>query len=107
MATYKVIRFFTDLQDKNHPYNVGDTYPRKDLKPSAERIAELAGSANKQTRPLIELVEEDKGEKSLDKMTKAELQAYAAEKGIDLGEADTKADIIAKINEVEAEAQAE
>ena len=107
MAAFKVIRFFKDLQDKNHAYNVGDTYPRKDLNPSAERIAELSGSANKQGRPLIEPAEADKGGKSLDKMKKEELQAYAAEKGIDLGEADTKADIIAKINEAEAETQAE
>lgn len=105
MAKYKVIRYFTDLQDNNHAYNVGDTYPRTGVELDEKRAAELAGSANKQTRPLIELVEEDKGEKSLEKMTKAELQAYAAEKNIDLGEADTKADIIAKINEAEAQAE--
>lgn len=62
MATYKVIRYFTDLQDNNHAYNVGDTYPRKDLKPTAERIAELSGSGNKQGKPLIEAVEEKKAE---------------------------------------------
>lgn len=105
MATYKVIRYFTDLQDNNNVYNPADpernTYPRKGLEPTAERIAELSGSANKQGRPLIELVEEDKGGKSIDKMTKAELQAYAAEKGIDLTGANTNAEIIAKIKEAE------
>lgn len=55
---YKVIRYFTDLRDNNHPYNVGDDYPREGLKVTEERVAELAGSSNKQSVPLIELVEE-------------------------------------------------
>lgn len=50
---YKVIRLFADLQDSNHVYNVGDEYPRKGLTVTAERIAELAGSNNKQKMPLI------------------------------------------------------
>ena len=55
---YKVIKYFTDLQDKDHPYNVGDTYPRKGLNPSKERYAELSGSDNKQGVQLIKEVEE-------------------------------------------------
>ena len=31
---YKAIVYFEDLQDEAHPYNVGDTYPRKGLKPT-------------------------------------------------------------------------
>lgn len=50
---YLVIRHFIDLQDLNHKYNVGDKYPRKGLKPSPERIAELSGSRNKLGTPLI------------------------------------------------------
>lgn len=50
---YKVIKYFTDLQDKNHAYEVGDTYPRKGLKVTDERIEELASSENKQGVPLI------------------------------------------------------
>lgn len=50
---YKVIEFFTDLQDNNHPYNVGDEFPRKGLTVSEERLAELAGKDNKQGKPLI------------------------------------------------------
>ena len=96
--SYKVIKYFTDLQDNNHPYNVGDTFPRKDKKVDETRLAELAGSENKRGCPLIELVEEAK---SLDKMKKEELQAYAAEKGIALDDADTKEKIIAKIKEAE------
>ena len=54
---YKVIRFFTDLTDDNHPYNVGDTFPRKGLDVTGERLAELSGKDNKQGVPLIRLVE--------------------------------------------------
>lgn len=54
---YKVIKFFADLQDKNYAYNVGDIYPRAGLEVSEERLAELAGSENKQGAPLIQLVE--------------------------------------------------
>lgn len=51
---YKVISYFEDLQDNKHSYNKGDTYPRKGLKPSEERIAELMSADNKQRKPLIE-----------------------------------------------------
>lgn len=57
---YKVIRYFIDLEDKNHEYNVGDTYPRKGGKPTKERIAVLAGKDNKQGQPVIEAVKEEK-----------------------------------------------
>lgn len=50
---YKVIKFFTDLQDNNYPYNVGDKFPRTGVTVSAERLAELAGSENKHGVPLI------------------------------------------------------
>ena len=55
---YKVIKYFVDLQDGNRPYNVGDVFPREGLDVKPERIAELAGSENKQGVPLIKLVEE-------------------------------------------------
>lgn len=58
--SYKVIKYFADLQDNNRPYEVGCPYPRKGLEPSKERIAELAGSKNLQGEPLIALVEETK-----------------------------------------------
>jgi len=54
---YKVIKHFTDLQDKNRPYNVGDVFPRKGLTVTPERLEELAGKNNKQGVPLIEKVE--------------------------------------------------
>ena len=61
---YKVIKFFADLQDNNHPYNVGDAFPRKGLEVTEERLAELAGSDNKQGVPLIEFVEKKRTRKS-------------------------------------------
>lgn len=51
---YKVIKHFTDLQDNNFAYNVGDEYPRKNLSVLPSRIKELAGSKNRQGCPLIE-----------------------------------------------------
>ena len=57
--SYKVIHRFTDLQDFNHLYNVGDSFPRVGMKVSQSRIDELASSKNKLKTPLIEL-EKDK-----------------------------------------------
>ena len=57
---YKVINFFTDLQDNDHAYNVGDIFPREGAKASKKRLAELSSDKNKQGKPLIEKIEEDK-----------------------------------------------
>ena len=59
---YKVIKHFTDMQDNNFAYNVGDEYPRKGASVLQSRINELAGSKNRQGVPLIEEVEEPKAE---------------------------------------------
>lgn len=57
---YRVIKKFTDLQDGNYVYNVGDTYPHKGYTPSEERITELAADKNRQKTPLIaEILSED------------------------------------------------
>ena len=61
---YKVIKFFTDLQDNEHPYNVGDTFPRSGVTVTEARLAELAGSENKQGVPLIQLVEKKRARKT-------------------------------------------
>lgn len=55
---YRVIEFFTDLHDNDHPYEVGDTFPRKGINVTDARIKELCGSNNKRHMPLIEEVEE-------------------------------------------------
>ena len=51
---YRVIKFFTDLQDSNHAYYPGDKFPREGAEASEERIAELSGSENKRGAALIE-----------------------------------------------------
>jgi hypothetical protein len=55
---YKVIEVFTDLQDNNYRYNVGDEYPRTGYKPSTKRIDELSGAYNKRGKPLIKAAQE-------------------------------------------------
>ena len=56
---YKVIKYFTDLQDDNYPYVPGDKYPRDGLEVSNERIIELATVDNKQNTQLITFVEDE------------------------------------------------
>ena len=55
---YKVIKSFTDLQDNNYAYCVGDTFPHNGVEVGAERIAELSSDKNLQGVPLIEEVAE-------------------------------------------------
>ena len=55
---YKVLKSFTDLQDNNYSYYVGDTFPHNGVEVGAERIAELASDKNRRGIPLIEEVAE-------------------------------------------------
>ena len=95
--SYKVIHYFVDLQDFNHPYHVGDTFPRAGMKVSEKRLEELASNKNKQKRPLILLVKSDevveigseiKAEElaytktDINRMPVAELKALATKEGI-------------------------
>lgn len=50
---YKVIEFFTDLQDEDFAYHIGDTYPREGKQVTAKRIRELSTKNNKRGKPLI------------------------------------------------------
>lgn len=63
MKKYEVVHFFTDLRDYDHPYNVGDEFPRQGVTVSEERLAELSSSNNKQRIPLIKAVGEPDGQK--------------------------------------------
>ena len=60
---YRVIKHFTDMQDNNFAYQVGDEYPRKNLSVLPSRIKELASSKNRQGQPLIEEISEKVEEK--------------------------------------------
>lgn len=55
---YKVIKYFTDLQDDNFAYDVGDEFPRKGFTVLKSRIKELASNKNRRSEPLIEEVPE-------------------------------------------------
>lgn len=54
--SYKVINYFEDLQDFNHPYKVGDVFPRLGMNVSEARLMELSSSNNRRKKPLIEFV---------------------------------------------------
>lgn len=56
--SYKVIHYFEDLQDFNHPYKVGDVFPRLGMKVSEARLLELSTAKNRQKKPLIEFVKD-------------------------------------------------
>ncbi len=55
---YKVIKYFTDLQDNNYAYHVGDVFPHDGKEVTEKRLTELSTSANRRGMPLIEKVEE-------------------------------------------------
>lgn len=65
-----MIEYFTDLQDDNHPYNVGDDYPREGLKVTKERIEELSSDRNKRKKPLIELATSQKAKEPKEEVKK-------------------------------------
>lgn len=58
---YTVLVRFADLQDNGFVYNVGDTYPRKGIEPTADRIDELASDRNKRGLTLIKKAAEKPG----------------------------------------------
>lgn len=67
---YKVIKAFTDLQDNNHLYNEGDTYPRKNAAVRYSRIQELATNKNRRGEILIKKIEEEKSKNTAKKAEK-------------------------------------
>lgn len=72
---YKVIKYFTDIQDNNFAYEEGDIYPREGMTVLPSRIKELASSNNRRGEPLIKEVEEPKTEEP-----KKERKSKSAEK---------------------------
>ena len=86
---YKVTQAIRDLQDNQHYYRAGDTFPRNGLKVDDERVAELVKGGY-----IVADVEEDA---DLSKLKKDELVALAVEKGIEVDTKDTKAEIIEKL----------
>ena len=54
---YKVIKYFTDLQDSGYAYHEGDFFPREGFTVSQERINELSSIHNRRGIQLIEYTE--------------------------------------------------
>ena len=77
---YKVIKFFTDLQDNKHPYHEGDTFPREGVTVTEERLKELASKKNKRGVALIKEVKEEVKEEAI---PFAEGEPYEAEKHVE------------------------
>lgn len=50
---YEVLEYFEDLLDNRRKYFPGDAYPRRGLKPTAERLEELSTDKNCRGVPLI------------------------------------------------------
>lgn len=90
--SYTVIHYFEDLQDFNHPYKAGDTFPRLGMVVTDARLKELSSSNNKQHKPLIKKVEEVVKEEQtytkteINRMPLAELKELAKREGIDADE---------------------
>ncbi|MDW4108936.1 Rho termination factor N-terminal domain-containing protein [Staphylococcus saprophyticus] len=78
--TYEVIKYFTDLQDNDYEYNVGDIFPRKRLRVTDERLRELSTDENRQRVPLIKPISEAKDFSS---MKVSELKEVAIKQGIE------------------------
>jgi len=51
---YKVVKFFTDLQDNRYAYHEGDIFPREGVEVTKKRLEELASDKNRRGVPLIE-----------------------------------------------------
>jgi len=66
MKKFRVIKYFTDLQDNSFAYHEGDLFPREGLEVLDKRIKELSTSANRRKQPLIKAIEEPKPELSED-----------------------------------------
>ena len=97
---YKVLAYFTDLQDNNHPYDEGDIFPRDGLTVSEARLKELSSTKNKRGIKLIELVEEQVQEQpkpltktEINRMTTAQLKELAVRNGIENAEDITGAEL--------------
>lgn len=89
---YRVLHYFEDLTDKNHPYSVGDTFPRDGLRVSEGRLAELASTSNRRKMKLIEKITEESKEvyvytkTQINKMSVSELRTLANKVGVNNSE---------------------
>ena len=97
---YKVLKYFTDLQDNGYPYNEGDIFPRDGLVVSEARLKELSSTRNRRKEVLIKLVEEEVQEEpkpltktEINRKSVAELKELAVDNGIENAEEMTGAEL--------------
>jgi hypothetical protein len=71
---YKVIKYFTDIQDNNFAYEEGDIYPREGMTVLPSRLKELSTTNNRRKEVLIQEIpdEEPKKEKKSKSAEKAD-----------------------------------
>lgn len=77
MKKFKVIAYFTDLQDNGYAYHEGDFFPRDGVTVSDQRIAELATHSNRRGIPLIEV-----GDNIVEATERPKEDIYDAEGGV-------------------------
>lgn len=76
---YRVIKDFTDLQDDNHIYFAGDTFPREGVDVDNARLMELSSDANKRGEALLEVVDDPETDVEPEAEPEAEIQPEADE----------------------------
>ena len=110
--SYKVIHYFEDLKDFNHPYNVGDIFPRIGMNVTENRLKELSSNKNKQGKPLIEKIDDEVEQndeekktytkREISRMPLSELKELAKSEGLfgidEMTGADIKKILIEKFN---------
>ena len=64
MSKYLVIKSFSDMQDNNYKYKVGDYFPHDGLTVKAERIEELSTNKNRRKMPMIKEIQEEQSEET-------------------------------------------
>ena len=86
---YRTVKAFADAQDNNHVYQTGDVYPRSGVVVTDARLFELRTSANRLRMPLIELVNEDKGNTQAEAENAPEVQKNVKKEHSELKEQKT------------------
>ena len=90
------------MQDKGHPYDEGDIFPRDGLTVSDARLKELSSTNNRRRIKLIELVVEEEQvqeepkpltKTEINRMATAQLRELAVENGIKHAEEMTGAEM--------------
>jgi hypothetical protein len=99
---YKVLTYFTDLQDNDYPYTEGKPFPRDGLTVSEARLKELSSTNNRRGIKLIEFVEEEKKAQEqpkpltkteINRMNTSQLKELAVKNGIENAEEMTGAEL--------------